>query len=255
MTDAIQKAREELRGQLALLHSLANDTTEANWRDKRLYILQTCVRMSDALAALDAETEVKVLDEKAVLAACEAYHADLPTHDYPSRWAMEQAIRAYLASATPADVGEEPVAWQWRSKGWSVDAKWSEWLLGRQPPERKFDPHDYEERPLYSATALERVVRDRDEALKGRDDWKDMFEQAKQKHGYCIVRGNELTDKLSAAEAKLAEARKVIERLLSAAETYRNFRAPTDLPEDESQQWQQLEHQERAARRFLEETK
>lgn len=60
MTDAIQKAREELRGQLALLHSLANDTTEANWRDKRLYILQTCVRMSDALAALDAETEVKV---------------------------------------------------------------------------------------------------------------------------------------------------------------------------------------------------
>lgn len=46
---------------------------------------------------------------------------------------------------------------------------------------------------------------------KERDDWKDMFEQAKQKHGYCIVRGNELADKLSAAEANLAEARARLE--------------------------------------------
>lgn len=46
------------------------------------------------------------LDEKAVLAACEAYHADLPTHDPPSQWAMEQAISAYLAATTPADVGK-----------------------------------------------------------------------------------------------------------------------------------------------------
>lgn len=58
-------------------------------------------------------------NEKAIDAACDAYHADLPTHDYPSRWAMEQAIAAYLAAladaeATPPDVaGVVPVAWQW----------------------------------------------------------------------------------------------------------------------------------------------
>lgn len=72
------------------------------------------------------------------------------------RGAVDETISRvvrYLALATPADVGEEPVAWQWRSKGWSVDDKWSEWLCGRKPPERKFDPHDYEERQLYSATA------------------------------------------------------------------------------------------------------
>lgn len=62
---------EELRAQLVLLHSLANDTTENNWRDKRLYVLQTCVRMSDALSALEAEggtaVGVKALTDDEIL--------------------------------------------------------------------------------------------------------------------------------------------------------------------------------------------
>lgn len=51
--DLVQSARN----QLALIHSLANDTTEANWADKRLYLMQTCVRLSDDLAALEAQAK------------------------------------------------------------------------------------------------------------------------------------------------------------------------------------------------------
>lgn len=143
MTDAT----EALRGQLVLLHSLANDTTEANWRDKRIYILQTCVRMSDALAALDAETP-----------------------------------------ATPADVGEEPVAW-----GVFRDGKMVAWVPG-DGIEFKLPEDTDERRPLYSATALERVVRDRDEANLYREN---------------LVGTWVRKERLESAEAKLAEARKV----------------------------------------------
>jgi hypothetical protein len=51
--DLVQSARN----QLALIHSLTNDTTEANWADKRLYVMQTCVRLSDDLAALEAQSK------------------------------------------------------------------------------------------------------------------------------------------------------------------------------------------------------
>lgn len=46
---------QDLRNSLALIYSLANDTTADNWQDKRLYVLQTCVRMSDTIAALEAQ--------------------------------------------------------------------------------------------------------------------------------------------------------------------------------------------------------
>lgn len=138
------------------------------------------------------------LDEKGLEAARAAF--------YGPKGSVVAAISAYLAAATPADVGEEPVAVTHRNG--------AIWRLENCPDSvRAYAAVADGWTLLYSATALERITRERDEARKARDDWKDMFEQAKQKHGYCIVRGNELTDKLSAAEAKLAEARKVIERV------------------------------------------
>lgn len=157
---AIQKAREAL---------------VANGFDTRTLAIADEF-MPEAGGRDKAALQIAILD--AAAAALAALDAETPT--------------------TPADVGEEPVAWQWRSKGWSVDDKWSEWLWGRKPPERKFDPHDYEERPLYSATALERVVRERDEARA----WSE-------RHHADLV----------SAEAKLAEARKVIERYESGLNT------------------------------------
>lgn len=53
---------DELRNHLTLLHSLANDTTQSNWADNRLYVLQTCVRMSDALSALEATPPAQVTE-------------------------------------------------------------------------------------------------------------------------------------------------------------------------------------------------
>lgn len=176
------------------------------------------------------------LDEKAVLAACEAYHADLPTHDYPSRWAMEQAISAYLAAATPADVGEEPVAWRWKTP--AEDDHWV-WSYSAVID----NPHDARCEPLYSATALERVVRERDEAradhewmTANRNKWQDAATIARRR--------------AESAEAKLAEARKVIEPFARAADNAERL-AGHDGPLG---QCVELEHL-RAARRFLEETK
>lgn len=51
---------QDLRNSLALIHSLANDTTADNWQDKRLYVLQTCVRMSDTIATLEVQLAERV---------------------------------------------------------------------------------------------------------------------------------------------------------------------------------------------------
>jgi len=150
---------------------------------------------------------------------------------------------------TPADVDEEPVAWQFRSKGWSVDDKWSEWLWGRKPPERKFDPHDYEERPVYSATALERVVMERDTLREQINHFGQLHQEEQERN----------LDRAESAEAKLAEARKVIEPFAEVASEWDG--EPESLHvflewNDENGPVPSLPVAEfRAARRFLEETK
>jgi hypothetical protein len=60
ITDAITAARttppppvvdeRRITAGIVLLHSLANDITEHNYADKRLYILQECVRLMDAVS-------------------------------------------------------------------------------------------------------------------------------------------------------------------------------------------------------------
>lgn len=109
---------EELRAQLVLLHSLANDTTENNWRDKRLYVLQTCVRMSDALSALEAEggtrQQIEVTDEMVYIykvAFGEYLHttAESPNISFN---ATKHALSKVLS--TPPAIEEQPAS-GWRS--------------------------------------------------------------------------------------------------------------------------------------------
>ena len=133
------------------------------------------------------------LDEKAVAIAEAAYMAAPEGED-----ALRVFLRAYLASTTPADVGEEPVAWRWRTE------IFREWNLTDVKPgdqtsmecETGLNMSGLEVEPLYSATALERVVRERDE-------FRD-----------CLATQ---CGKTLATEAKLAEARKVIEPFAEVA--------------------------------------
>lgn len=60
----------------------------------------------------DNHPEPVALDEKAVLVALDAYHASLPTHDYPSKWAMEDAITAYLSKAAQPTTVEATTLWR-----------------------------------------------------------------------------------------------------------------------------------------------
>lgn len=111
--------------------------------------------------------------------------------------------RDVLASATPADVGEEPVAY--------VDADGN---LGAAPSSPIADmiralpdpPVGRKLLPLYSATALERVTRERDEARATLDE-------------VCLSSRQEW-QRATSAEAKLAEARKVIEWIRSEASSW-----------------------------------
>lgn len=50
-----EKALEAAIAQVTLIHSLANDINERNYADKRLYLLQAIVRLSDELAALSSK--------------------------------------------------------------------------------------------------------------------------------------------------------------------------------------------------------
>lgn len=105
------------------------------------------------------------------------------------------------AAATPADVGEEPVAWRWKAKDaelWIYDPD-AEWL--RKQPDDEIDRE-----PLYSATALEQVTRERDEARATLDE-------------VCLSSRQEW-QRATSAEAKLAEARKVIEWIRSEASSW-----------------------------------
>lgn len=180
------------------------------------------------------------LDEKAVLAACEAYHADIPTHDPPSRWAMEQAISAYLAAATPADVGEEPVA-RYR--------KLERELSNTKNTDLRADiKDDIIGLSAELATALERVTRERDEARATLDE-------------VCLSSRQEW-QRATSAEAKLAEARKVIEPFArfqtdASGNTDDPLRQPdTQAVVRSSRSGRSVTFGDfRAARRFLEETK
>lgn len=70
------------------------------------------------------------------------------------------------ASVTPADVGEEPVAWVSEGQLHAMPPDRDEdSASGRYLPMRRSAGGNFQF-PLYSATALERVVRDRDEARR-----------------------------------------------------------------------------------------
>lgn len=93
--------------------------------------------------------------------------------------------------ATPADVGEEPVIWQVRDYAGTWVEEDADMLDVRRA-------QGHAVRPLYSATALEQVTRERDEARATLDE-------------VCLSSRQEW-QRATSTEAKLAEARKVIER-------------------------------------------
>lgn len=124
------------------------------------------------------------------------------------------------ASATPADVGEEPVAFLDADGNLSATLSSPIADMIRALPD---PPVGRKLLPLYSATALERVVRDRDEWIR----------QA----GKHFEKECELADRALTTKAKLAKARKHLANALMIA--CRN------------EQGAALD----AARRFLEETK
>lgn len=277
MTDAIQKAREALE---------AAHRDEIERLTSPFYIRWTsgpdyetaflCVE--DGEPDMNAFAEVSFGQARLFKAALAALGAETP--------------------ATPADVGEEPVAWQWRCRTVERDRSrgpWEPWREGRKP-EFRGGTYEAEERPLYSATALERVVRERDnlqarltaraksmlrlrEALAGVHDniedegdrtyfgstndadtfrevwqdldawaWDDIMSDGKMTDVYAASR--EAHNRAESAEAKLAEARKVIEPFARVGDRYYSgyfdieFAYPTLRVGDV-----------RAARRFLEETK
>lgn len=142
------------------------------------------------------------LDEKGLEAARAAF--------YGPKGSVVAAISAYLAATTPADVGEEPVAWRWKTP--AEDDHWV-WSYSAVID----NPHDARCEPLYSATALERVVRERDEALR-------RYENAFKWWEYNKPRAEK-------AEAKLAEARKVIEPFAEASREF-NFAMGPDGIDD-----------------------
>jgi hypothetical protein len=122
------------------------------------------------------------------------------------------------SATTPADVGEEPVAWQKRHLVASFEGeKWSGWsdcLAGEADfiTRTKHNDNGFfsEVRPLYSATALERVVRERDEA-------RARLQTAYQVKAEMNDLANAERHARLAAEVKLAEARKMIERYWKGA--------------------------------------
>lgn len=156
------------------------------------------------------------------------------------------------ASATPADVGELVERLR----------KLADYVDQMQPPLTIREEGD---RVIYreAATALERVVRERDEA---RRRWKEEDREA------CALRVengrfktlmadaakvlNDTTARAELAEAKLAEARKVIEPF-AALEPSKHCHAFMQIlvcPEGDTTPGDYSPHI-RAARRFLEETK
>jgi len=119
------------------------------------------------------------------------------------------------ASATPADVGEEPVAWISEGQLHAMPPDRDEdSASGRYLPMRRSAGGNFQF-PLYSATALERVVRERDEALA-------MIAIVKAAHGESIKGGNKLREDLTSAEAKLAEARARLETVEAAGRELAN---------------------------------
>jgi len=144
-------------------------------------------------------------------------------------------LSALAASATPAYVGEEPVAWV-NERAIDDIAKGNEQdgFAGVQTvlwaDENTAGKRHSKRVPLYSAAALERVTRERDEA-------NELKAHARKR---C-----------DDAEAKLAEARKVIERFARLADNYTN-RSPSDAVFANGSVFVS---DIRAARRFLEETK
>jgi len=182
------------------------------------------------------------LDEKAVLAARAAF--------YGPKGSVVAAISAYLAAATPADVGEEPVAWRWKTP--AEDDHWV-WSYSAVID----NPHDARCEPLYSATALERVVRERDEALERIENAMQSMSETQpswerrchsimsalgldfggptpdipEQSGWYARKMEQLEAKLEDAEAKLAEARKVIEPFAEASREF-NFAMGPDGIDD-----------------------
>lgn len=48
----------------------------------------------------------------------------------------------------------------------------------------------------YPVKLIENLRKEIEDLKKDRDDWKDMFRQAKEKHGYCIQRCNQLAKEI-----------------------------------------------------------
>jgi len=168
------------------------------------------------------------LDEKAVLAARAAF--------YGPKGSVVAAISAYLAAATPADVGE--LVERLRSAGCHYGI----------PIER-----DCAE----AATALERVVRERDVALERIENAMQSMSETQpswerrchsimsalgldfggptpdipEQSGWYARKMEQLEAKLEDAEAKLAEARKVIEPFAEASREF-NFAMGPDGIDD-----------------------
>jgi len=223
------------------------------------------------------------LDEKGLRAAIFP-NGENPLWTDMQRGAVDETISRvvrYLASATPADVGE--LVERLREKANKLDD-----MQGFSAPSGKLERE--------AATALERVVRERDnlqarltaraksmlrlrEALAGVHDniedegdrtyfgstndadtfrevwqdldawaWDDIMSDGKMTDVYAASR--KAHTRAEVAEAKLAEARKVIEPFARAADNAERL-AGHDGPLG---QCVELEHL-RAARRFIEETK
>jgi len=149
------------------------------------------------------------LDEKGLAAAANELLAhgefsSIPSQNKPNAViAAQEAIRAYLASATPADVGE------------LVERLLHDHVqLGKMTEQASFlasgavrvnDPSSLMADLRDAATALERVTRERDE-------WE-------RRAGDAIMGEAAAIERAESAEAKLAEARKEADTLRARLET------------------------------------
>jgi hypothetical protein len=105
---------------------------------------------------------MRELDQKALEAARTAFNevSGNPTCDDP----IGVAVSAYLSAlpSAPAVEGVEPVAWRYRGDFIGAKLPWQhtdqKWLADRQEEDGE------EVEPLYPASAISRLVKERDEA-------------------------------------------------------------------------------------------
>lgn len=238
---AIQKAREaldEARKFIAAEYADASAEMYGEWlaSEARPVFDKICRALADMKAETDATATIEC-------PTCRGDGNDI-TGIYDQCMNCNGTGQVSLASATPADVGE--LVERLREKANKLDD-----MQGFSAPSGKLERE--------AATALERVVRDRDEALRWAGCWHRICQTIatvlELPEPEADTFAASVRDKMSDAEAKLAEARKVIEPFAARAgkldgiwrdhETTSMMYGNTGITVGDL----------RAARRFLEETK